>query len=241
MLPTAAPDGPPQRPGHPGRPGRPAHHRCRQRRRPTRLPVPAAIASSAGKPHGKPCGSGGSRNIGSGLKLCEKLYEIMSDWIMFNCDLFVCCHLLILSVNLVWPQWVQNGPKPWSIYQTPDHVSKTLISFRKSDLCTSFTWIAESYQCKSHACQGLLWVHAFVPFEVYTCSFRCTNFACPAPLKSHNDAQTQRNYIVGHRKKEGGPESAWCDFLDKWIGPNKSQYIQDDLWIFWSSNFSSKV
>ena len=109
MLPTAAPDGPPQRPG---RPGRPARHRCRQRRRPTRLPVPAAIASSAGKPHGKPCGSGGSRNIGSGLKLCEKLYEIMSDWIMFNCDLFVCCHLLILSVNLVWPQWVQNGPKP---------------------------------------------------------------------------------------------------------------------------------
>jgi hypothetical protein len=146
----------------------------------------------------------------------------MSDWIMFNCDLFVCCHLLILSVNLVWPQWVQNGPKPWSTYQTPDHVSKTLISFRKSDLCTSFTWIAESYQCKSHACQGLLWVHAFVPFEVYTCSFRCTNFACPAPLKSHNDAQTQRNYIVGHSAKEGGPENAWCDFSRQMDRP---QYI----------------
>ena len=132
--------------------------------------------------------------------------------------------------------------------QNPDRFIKLQINFRRPQLLQfpiTFTRVISaqlylnhlqslnvmSVQCNSQACQASLWVHVFVPFEVYTCRVQCTNFPCPASLKSHNDAETQRNQLG--TKQKVGLRMPDVIFLNKWIGFNisPSQYIQDDRFL----------
>ena len=139
------PDGPPQRHRRPGRPAE--RGRCCQRRRPTRLPVPAAIASSAG-PHGHgktwghmdpdPLPDGSGNWNWNCLESCGGS-TVIYCLLMFVTILLSCRWIFFEGVGSKWSKTLIDLSNCRSTFEDPSYYSFRSHSQEWSP--PSFTWI----------------------------------------------------------------------------------------------------